>query len=623
MKAGNIDEKYIAVITREVLLALSYLHKNQIIHRDIKAANILLTAEGNVQLCDFGVAAANSFRRSTFVGTPYWMAPEVIREGASYDYKADIWSLGITVYEMATGNPPLANVDPMRAISIIPKSSPARLPDTFSIAIREFVDSCLSEHSSDRLNADELLKSKFIKNATKIPRSILRDLIAHYEKWKKANVASKRCSIISNDISDSDLEDSALADFDDMNEDGWEFDTIKDNDQKTIKPRNIVKKEPTDNSASSEANTESGLSTPTQMYTRNLETLPLARMFLNSDQKPPELLTISNNLNNINNNSNIPSPKFIIENRLPSPNPFMANNTSNSLPVTPLTTTNIHGQLDDPFSKPTSKKETSSLNDLTTTNSDPQANYNTAKLMPDASPRHLMNSSVPKLVPMTRAGPLEGGKPMIRARSHSEQRLGIEHEKPRLVSAPIGTSSSEPDQSVPILSNFKNSTTNISSPLARRVRSATTLRPSEEENSSYKALMHSKQQKQIEGKPPISNIVYDDNNNNNSSHQRGIINGSKDSIVKASHEEFNRKKIPPLSSITSEAEIYKQKLEREDKEKLNIAPELNVPAIAPLVLDGVRTQQQFYDSVWNALNDLQCWLDAMETGLSHLNNDNI
>lgn len=77
------------------------------------------------------------------------MAPEVIREGASYDYKADIWSLGITVYEMATGNPPLANIDPMRAISVIPKSAPPRLPDTFSPAIREFIESCLSEHANE------------------------------------------------------------------------------------------------------------------------------------------------------------------------------------------------------------------------------------------------------------------------------------------------------------------------------------------------------------------------------------------------------------------------------------------------------------------------------------------
>jgi serine/threonine-protein kinase 24/25/MST4 len=131
------------------------------------------------------------------------MAPEVIREGASYDYKADIWSLGITVYEMATGNPPLANIDPMRAISIIPKSSPPKLPDSsFSLAIREFVDSCLSEHPSERLNADELLRSRFIKSVFKVPRSALRDIISRYEKWKKTNDAAKRCSIISNDISE-------------------------------------------------------------------------------------------------------------------------------------------------------------------------------------------------------------------------------------------------------------------------------------------------------------------------------------------------------------------------------------------------------------------------------------
>lgn len=79
------------------------------------------------------------------------MAPEVIREGASYDYKADIWSLGITVYEMATGNPPLAHIDPMRAISVIPKSAPPKLPETFSPPLREFVESCLSEHANEVL----------------------------------------------------------------------------------------------------------------------------------------------------------------------------------------------------------------------------------------------------------------------------------------------------------------------------------------------------------------------------------------------------------------------------------------------------------------------------------------
>ncbi|KAI7875690.1 Pkinase-domain-containing protein [Lichtheimia hyalospora FSU 10163] len=187
MKSGNIEEKYIAVITRQVLQALSYLHKNHIIHRDIKAANILLTADGNVQLCDFGVAGQttlNSLKRNTFVGTPYWMAPEVIRQGSSYDFKADIWSLGITVFEMASGNPPLANVDPMRAIIMIPRSKPPKLPDSFSPAIRDFVDLCLCEEPDERPSADELSKTRFIKNSNKSHRSLLRELITRYDRWK-------------------------------------------------------------------------------------------------------------------------------------------------------------------------------------------------------------------------------------------------------------------------------------------------------------------------------------------------------------------------------------------------------------------------------------------------------
>ncbi|KAI8059224.1 Pkinase-domain-containing protein [Gongronella butleri] len=206
MKAGNLDEKYASVVVREILQALSYLHKNMIIHRDIKAANILLTSEGNVQLCDFGVAGQTTIshlKRHTFVGTPYWMAPEVIREGSSYDYKADIWSLGITVYEMVMGNPPFAHVDPMRAVILIPKSKPAKLDAAqFSAAIREFVDLCLCEDPKERWSADDLAKTKFIKSSAKIPKSILRDLITKYEVWKTTNEAGKRKSVASDDISD-------------------------------------------------------------------------------------------------------------------------------------------------------------------------------------------------------------------------------------------------------------------------------------------------------------------------------------------------------------------------------------------------------------------------------------
>ena len=121
MKSGPIHEKYASLIVREVLVALAFLHRQDIIHRDVKAANILLTQTGKILLADFGVAAhlqANS-KRSTFTGTPLWMAPEVITDGKMYDTKADIWSLGITLFEMATGNPPHFGIEPLRALSLI------------------------------------------------------------------------------------------------------------------------------------------------------------------------------------------------------------------------------------------------------------------------------------------------------------------------------------------------------------------------------------------------------------------------------------------------------------------------------------------------------------------------
>ncbi|PWN30723.1 Pkinase-domain-containing protein, partial [Jaminaea rosea] len=168
MRTGPIAEQYAVIIVRETLVALSYLHKAGVIHRDIKAANILLTNQGKILLCDFGVAASlvsTAAKRTTFVGTPYWMAPEVITTGKSYDQSADIWSLGITIYEMVTGNPPLADQEQMRAIMLIPKNKPPRLPTDkdFSPPMRDFVSSCLNEEAKERPSADELSKAKWIK----------------------------------------------------------------------------------------------------------------------------------------------------------------------------------------------------------------------------------------------------------------------------------------------------------------------------------------------------------------------------------------------------------------------------------------------------------------------------
>ncbi|CAG8782290.1 19800_t:CDS:10, partial [Gigaspora margarita] len=229
LKAGAIEEKYISIITREVLLAISYLHKCKIIHRDIKAANILLTAEGKVQLCDFGVAGqltASNAKRTSFVGTPYWMAPEVITEGVAYDTKADIWSLGITVYEITTGNPPYHDQSAMRAIQLIPKNRPATLEGPYSAPLKEFVAICLNEISEDRPTADELMKTKFIKSSSKHPNGILRDLIARFEQWKQTTGYRQSFS----DPYGTPSSESDSYDFEDgqkEEEDAWVFDTVQ------------------------------------------------------------------------------------------------------------------------------------------------------------------------------------------------------------------------------------------------------------------------------------------------------------------------------------------------------------------------------------------------------------
>ncbi|OSD07074.1 Pkinase-domain-containing protein [Trametes coccinea BRFM310] len=188
-KDGIVEEKYVAVITREVLNGLSYLHKSSIIHRDLKAANILITAAGKVMICDFGVSAllvTASSKRNTLVGTPHWMAPEVAHASA-YDTKADIWSLGIMIYEMIKGSAPNSHiVDQHKLIQLIPRMKPPRLAESDgSKELRDFVAACLRESPSDRLSADELSKTKWIQSVRKVPVTILRDLILRYDAWVK------------------------------------------------------------------------------------------------------------------------------------------------------------------------------------------------------------------------------------------------------------------------------------------------------------------------------------------------------------------------------------------------------------------------------------------------------
>lgn len=184
---GPLSEVCTLHIVQQVLLALSYLHANGIIHRDIKAANILLNERAEVKLGDFGVASQvmNTFRRTSFVGSPYWMAPEVIKR-SHYDSKADIWSLGITIYELVRGEPPLAQIEPARAICVIPTCAPPRLDSSHGEALRELVAACLHDDPGKRPSADELLRGRILrKSLPATAKSPLDSLVAQYRSIRR------------------------------------------------------------------------------------------------------------------------------------------------------------------------------------------------------------------------------------------------------------------------------------------------------------------------------------------------------------------------------------------------------------------------------------------------------
>ncbi|XP_065408615.1 STE20-like serine/threonine-protein kinase isoform X2 [Chrysemys picta bellii] len=179
-----LTEPQIKVVCKQTLEALNYLHENKIIHRDLKAGNILFTLDGDIKLADFGVSAKNTRtiqRRDSFIGTPYWMAPEVVMCETSkdrpYDYKADVWSLGITLIEMAQVEPPHHELNPMRVLLKIAKSDPPTLaqPSKWSSDFKDFLKKCLEKNVDARWNTAQLLQHPFVTVTSNKP---VRELIA-------------------------------------------------------------------------------------------------------------------------------------------------------------------------------------------------------------------------------------------------------------------------------------------------------------------------------------------------------------------------------------------------------------------------------------------------------------
>ncbi|XP_057633646.1 STE20-like serine/threonine-protein kinase isoform X2 [Chionomys nivalis] len=179
-----LTESQIQVVCKQTLEALSYLHDNKIIHRDLKAGNILFTLDGDIKLADFGVSAKNTRtiqRRDSFIGTPYWMAPEVVMCETSkdrpYDYKADVWSLGITLIEMAEIEPPHHELNPMRVLLKIAKSEPPTLaqPSKWSSNFKDFLKKCLEKNVDARWTTAQLLEHPFVTVDSNKP---VRELIA-------------------------------------------------------------------------------------------------------------------------------------------------------------------------------------------------------------------------------------------------------------------------------------------------------------------------------------------------------------------------------------------------------------------------------------------------------------
>eukprot|EP01134_Creolimax_fragrantissima_P000257 CFRG0257T1 len=217
-----LDEPQIRECCFQVLQGLQYMHENKMVHRDIKAGNVLLTNSGEVKLADFGVSAMNiktNQARDTFIGTPYWMAPEVIACETSkedpYNDRCDIWSLGITAIEFAQMNPPYHDLHPMRVLFRIPKSLPPRLsePENWSHNFNNFIEQCLTKDAHHRPSAKELLKHPFFSEDQYTPLQndvhpemmrLLEERASVEESMMEGDMSNEEDLSVQEEVSDDD-----------------------------------------------------------------------------------------------------------------------------------------------------------------------------------------------------------------------------------------------------------------------------------------------------------------------------------------------------------------------------------------------------------------------------------
>ncbi|XP_076306534.1 serine/threonine-protein kinase mig-15-like isoform X2 [Tachypleus tridentatus] len=250
-KGQSLNEEWISYVCREVLRGLSHLHGCKIIHRDIKGQNVLLTDNAEVKLVDFGVSAQldrTVGRRNTFIGTPYWMAPEVIacdeNPDATYDNRSDLWSLGITALEMAESQPPLCDMHPMRALFLIPRNSPPRLKSKkWSKKFHSFIETVLVKDYQKRPYTDQLLKHPFIKDQP-TERQVRNQLKEHIDRCRKhKRVESQEVYHFSG--SEGDEEDLGVLGQPSSMEPVELESTLKRNFQQLQEPKTLMPSDPT------------------------------------------------------------------------------------------------------------------------------------------------------------------------------------------------------------------------------------------------------------------------------------------------------------------------------------------------------------------------------------------